>query len=438
MLSVSSGSSRLDGSRARVFPESRRSNVGGIDDTEVVALESRPTIPGATAAGAATEPTRGQMKSFRLGEFFSGPGGLALGALAAARDVSGHVTLEHEWAVDIDPDSCRTFVDNVPGASDDSVHVGDARAFSRPDKLVELGDIDGFAFGFPCNDFSVVGEHKGLDGNFGGLYRTGVKVLKAKQPEWFVAENVGGIRSANGGLAFQVILSELEAVGYEVTPHFYRFEEYGVPQTRHRVIIVGIRKDLVADGIRFKVPAPTHARPELAPHLGLIPFVTSREALEKALPLGTTHTELTRQSQRVVDRLNQIDPGENAFNAKRLEADLKLNVRGATISQIYRRLHPERPSYTVTGSGGGGTHMYHWDVPRALTNRERARLQTFPDEHKFFGNRDSVRKQIGMAVPVNGARAIFQALFKTMLGLDYASIEPNLKAQVPEPALNQT
>ena len=76
---------------------------------------------------------------------------------------------------------------------------------------------------------------------------------------------------------------------------------------------------------------------------------------------------------------------ENAWTAK-LPDHLKLNVKGATISQIYKRLDPNKPAYTVTGSGGGGTHVYHWKEPRALTNRERARLQTFPDDFKFHGS----------------------------------------------------
>ena len=98
-----------------------------------------------------------------------------------------------------------------------------------------------------------------------------------------------------------------------------------------------------------------------------------------------------------------------------------------TISTTYRRLEPDKPAYTVTGAGGGGSHVYHWDKPRALTNRERARLQTFPDEFVFEGNRGSVRKQIGMAVPVKGAQAIFTALFKSFAGVDYESIEPNIE-----------
>ena len=101
-------------------------------------------------------------------------------------------------------------------------------------------------------------------------------------------------------------------------------------------------------------------------------------------------------------------------------------MRGAKISQIYKRLDPEKPSYTVTGSGGGGTHIYHWDEPRALTNRERARLQTFPDEYVFAGSKESVRKQIGMAVPCKGAKIIFEAILNTFAGIDYEWIEPNI------------
>ena len=84
------------------------------------------------------------------------------------------------------------------------------------------------------------------------------------------------------------------------------------------------------------------------------------------------------------------------------------------------------PSYTVTGSGGGGTHIYHWEEPRALTNRERARLQTFPDTYFFEGSKEQVRKQIGMAVPCEGAKLIFEAVLKTFAGVEYDSVEPNI------------
>lgn len=86
----------------------------------------------------------------------------------------------------------------------------------------------------------------------------------------------------------------------------------------------------------------------------------------------------------------------------------------------------------MTGSGGGGTHIYHWSEPRALTNRERPRLQTFPDDFVFHGSKESVRKQIGMAVPVEGARVIFEALLDSFAGVDYESIQPNMTKYIPD------
>src|SRR5690625_7657911 len=92
-----------------------------------------------------------------------------------------------------------------------------------------------------------------------------------------------------------------------------------------------------------------------------------------------------------------IPAGENAWYAGIIE-ELRLNVSGSRLSSIYKRLDPDRPAYTVTGSGGGGTHMYHWEELRALTNRERARLQTFPDDLAFMGTKVSVPKHIAMAI----------------------------------------
>lgn len=356
-------------------------------------------------------------ETYRIGEYFSGPGGLAKGAHLAAGDVP-NVEVRHAWAVDIDPDSCQTYIDNIPGASMETVKQSDVRgALDR----FELSAIDGFAFGFPCNDFSAVGRRKGLEGEFGPLYRSGIEVLQSKRPEWFVAENVGGITSANQGRAFHQILAEMRDAGYTVVPHLYKFERYGVPQRRHRIIVVGLRNEIADAGLTFRPPAPTHGPG--TPH----PLISAGAALNRPYSADVTHRELTRQSARVIERLEYIGEGQNAFTAP-IPPRLRLNVKGATISSIYRRLREDEPAYTVTGSGGGGTHMYHWKQARALTNRERARLQTFPDDFSFAGRRDSVRKQIGMAVPVTGARTVFAALFKTLQGIEYQSIESNLPA----------
>ena len=347
---------------------------------------------------------------FRLGELFCGPGGLAYGATTAAiEDEKFRIT--HAWANDYDSDTCNTYRYNICPNEPDSVICGDVRKLD----LENLPPIDALAFGFPCNDFSVVGEQKGFDGTFGPLYSYGVSVLKSHQPEWFLAENVGGLRSANEGNAFQVILNDMRKAGYRVYPNLYKFEEYGVPQARHRVIIVGIREDLPYE---FKIPSTApYAKAD----------VTCRTAIEQPpIPADAYNNEMTKQSSAVVERLQHIKPGQNAFTAD-LPDHLKLNVRGAKISQIYKRLDPEKPAYTVTGSGGGGTHIYHWSENRALTNRERARLQTFPDHYHFQGSKESVRKQIGMAVPCEGARIIFEAILKTFAGIPYESMPANIE-----------
>jgi DNA (cytosine-5)-methyltransferase 1 len=350
-----------------------------------------------------------------MGELFCGPGGVAVGAGEAARELA--VPLKHVWANDIDPDTCQTYRTNIERMYGDEVLCKneDVRGLD----MSELPDVKGLAFGFPCNDFSLIGKQKGLNGEFGPLFSYGAmyleknKKLPADQPEWFFAENVTGLRSSDDGRTLAMIIQRLANAGYDVFPHLYKFEEYGLPQKRHRIILIGIHKDLQKT---FRPPSTED-----------FSVVTAREALEKPFPPGVpeTHNERTRQSPLVVKRLEAIGEGQNAFNSG-LDRELRLNIAGATFSNIYRRLKADEPSYTVTGSGGGGTHMYHWEDPRALTNRERARLQTFPDDFVFHGNSTSIRKQIGMAVPPEGARIIFKALFQTLADQEYPSTDLNM------------
>jgi len=346
---------------------------------------------------------------FTLGELFCGPGGIAWGAMHA--DIGNpEFTIVHQWANDYDANTCETYKHNICPNAPETVYHEDIRTFD----MEQLAPIDALAFGFPCNDYSLIGEQKGMNGEFGPLYSYGVRALRMFRPQWFVAENVGGLRSANNGTALTRILMELRESGYVITPHLYKFEEYGIPQARHRLIIVGIRDDI---DVEYRVPST-------APYVNI--DNSCRTAIEvPPIPAGAFNNELTRQSPTVVQRLQHILPGQNAFTAN-LPEELQLNIRGVRISQIYKRLNPNLPSYTVTGSGGGGTHMYHWEEPRALTNRERARLQTFPDNYEFIGNKESVRKQIGMAVPCRGAQIIFETILRCFAGIDYPAIDANI------------
>lgn len=347
------------------------------------------------------------MTKFKLGELFCGPGGLAYGAITSQSDDEQY-GVEHVWSSDYDHDSCSTYTKNICPNNPHSVICDDVRNLN----IDSLDEIDAFAYGFPCNSFSQVSKHKGLaNEKFGQLYWYGVQVLERFQPKWFVAENVSGIRSA-GSNDFQIILDDLSNAGYNLTVHLYKSEDYGVPQTRHRVIIVGIRKDL---NVKFKVPAPTTKTHE---------EISARVALSN-IPQSATNNESRKLSDTVIERLSYIKPGQNVWQADDVLPD-RLKIKTKTrISQIYRKLDPEKPSYTITASGGGGTFGYHWEN-RELTNRERARIQTFPDTYSFTGNYSSVRKQIGMAVPCKLANIVISAILNCFAGISYPSINPNI------------
>lgn len=392
---------------------------------------------------------------FSLGELFCGPGGMALASTLAKPVVAPdgrEYSISHAWGVDHSHCAIETFKANLGKSAGLEM---DAKQFVDHELTPER-KISALAFGFPCNSFSSVGKRAGLDSeDYGLLYKTGIKVLETYAPAWFIAENVSGISKLDAGKQFHQILADLSDAGkgYDVVAHLYCFEEYGVPQARHRYVIVGIRHDIARrDGLQFKVPAPTHGHGQ-----GLLPLVSAREALESVKNTSKWGGRYTRQSSNVVARLIFTPPGENAWKLDEIinyddehlraylqripwyKADIRplgsldnirmaienarLHCTKARMSHIYRRLEADKPAYTITGSGGGGTHVYHWAEHRALTNEERAALQTFPPSFDFCGSPEEIRRQIGMAVPTKGACAIFEAILKTFARVPYLSVD---------------
>lgn len=127
---------------------------------------------------------------FRFGELFCGPGGLGLAAKSASVTTKNKTySIQHTWATDYDKDTCNTYRKNICPDDLESVVCKDIRKLNFS-KLKDISDIDGLAFGFPCNDFSVVGEQKGIYGVYGPLYSYGVNALRYFNPKWFLAENV--------------------------------------------------------------------------------------------------------------------------------------------------------------------------------------------------------------------------------------------------------
>jgi len=296
------------------------------------------------------------------------------------------------WANDIDKSCALTYKRNFPHTEFITGDIWDYDLNRLPECDVILG-------GFPCQDFSMLRgdevKRKGVAAKRGVLYTKFVEAVFLKQPIIFVAENVKGLLSANNGKAIKQIISDFEKVGYHVHYKLLNFADYGVPQRRERVLIVGIRKDL--DG-SFKFPEPTH----LGRHTAV------KEAL-KGVEQVKHNNEHHKMKRETIEMIKAIPAGGNYKSVPKY-------ANRNWMSLIYERLHPDKPSPTIVALGGGGTWGYHYSEPRMLTNRERARIQTFPDDFVFEGTPTQIRMQLGNAVPPLGAKPIAEAVLSHLSG----------------------
>jgi DNA (cytosine-5)-methyltransferase 1 len=321
----------------------------------------------------------------RVVSIFSGCGGLDLGF-----HLEGYNTV---WANDFSPWACESFR-NYFG---DVIREGDVTQIN-PYTDQTIPECDLVLGGFPCQDFSVIWKQPGLDGKRGGLYRNFLDFVSAKKPKAFVAENVKGLLTANKSKAIETIIKDFEGIepGYVVKPHLYNFADYGVPQFRERILIVGIRADV---GFDFRHPLPTHGEGRANP------YVTAGQAIKDAIKVKFNNEKINCADK--TKRMLELIPAGGNFTD--VPEDHELYVKGM-ISHVYRRINPFEPSKTIIAAGGGGTWGYHYPEPRPLTNRERARLQSFPDDFEFKGNITEVRRQIGNAVPPEGVRLLARRL----------------------------
>lgn len=336
-------------------------------------------------------------KSPKVVSIFSGCGGLDLGF-----HEEGYDTI---WANDFAEWAVASFRKNFG----EVIHFKDITKID-PYSDKSIPDCDMVLGGFPCQDFSIIWKQPGLNGKRGGLFRYFAEFVDAKKPKAFVAENVKGLLTANGGRAIDTIIKDFESIapGYLVKPHLYNFAEYGVPQFRERVLFVGVRLDT---GFNFIHPKPTHG-----PNAEK-PYVTAGDALVgvEDVPYNNEKINIKEKTRKM---LELIPEGGNFTD---IPKDNPLYVKGM-ISHVYRRLKLDEPAKTIIAAGGGGTWGYHYPEPRPLTNRERARLQSFPDNFIFEGSVTEVRRQIGNAVPPEGVRAVARRLMPLFKG-DYTPID---------------
>lgn len=346
-------------------------------------------------------------KEIGIVSLFSGCGGLDLGF----EQVGDYKTL---WANDFKHEACETFRNHFGNV----IVEGDIeRIDPYTDKSIPSCDL--ILGGFPCQDFSIIWKQPGLNGERGNLYKSFLRFVDAKKPLAFVAENVKGILTANKRKAIKQIVEDFQniAPGYIVKPHLYNFADYGVPEFRERVLIVGVRIDT---GFYFEHPKPSHGEGE-----DLLPYVTVGEAF-KGVEDVPYNNELLNVQERTKKIISLIPEGGNFTS---IPKDSPFYVKGM-ISHVYRRIHRNEPSKTIIAAGGGGTWGYHYPENRPLTNRERARIQAFPDDFVFFGNTTEVRRQIGNAVPPVGVHAVAKALKPLFFGnydrVDLKSIQEEL------------
>ena len=325
-------------------------------------------------------------KTVNVISLFSGCGGLDYGF-----HKEGYKTV---WANDINTWAAATFRRNF---GDIIVEKNIENIDPENDKSIPECDL--ILGGFPCQDFSSVWKQPGLDGDRGNLYKNYLRFIAAKKPKAFVAENVKGLLTANRGKAIKQIVEDFSNIspGYMIKIQLYNFAEYGVPQFRERVIIVGIRLD---QEFNFVHPGPTHGP------RGEKPYITAGQALE-----GVENVEYNNEHMNIAEKtkqlLNLIPEGGNFTDVPK---DNPLYVKGM-ISHVYRRINRNEPAKTIIAAGGGGTWGYHYPEPRPLTNRERARLQSFDDSFIFEGSVTEVRRQIGNAVPPQGVRLLAKTLY---------------------------
>jgi len=330
---------------------------------------------------------------------FSGCGGLDWGFHEA-----GYKTV---WANDINEWAVKTFENNFGENIITEKNIENI----KPKKDKSIPDCDLIIGGFPCQDFSVVWKQPGLDGDRGNLYKSYLKFIDEKKPKAFVAENVKGLLTANKGKAIKEILKGFRNAGdgYLVKIQLYNFADYGVPQFRERVMIVGVRLDT---GFNFVHPAPTHGPGRTNP------YKTAEQALkgvEKVVDFNREEIKIAEKTRKLLERIPE------GGNFKDIPADDPDYVKGM-ISHVYRRIKLNEPAKTIIAAGGGGTWGYHYPEPRPLCNRERARLQSFPDNFKFFGTVTEVRRQIGNAVPPDGVVLLAETL-KPLFTNNYKKVD---------------
>jgi len=288
-------------------------------------------------------------KKYRVVSMFSGCGGMDLGFTGGVEALGRRyrsLPFEIVWANDLNPAACRTYERNLGH----HIHRGDVwQLLGTMPKSAEV-----LIGGFPCQDISVNGKRAGVNGARSGLYKAMIEAIRVVKPKVFIAENVKALLRHEVWL--KQVLTDFRELGYEVEPHLFQAADYGVPQTRERVMIVGTRDDAK-------------------------PFVMPRHERTAA---------------------NWITAKEAIGDLERLEESPAINhiwsLAETSPEQGNRKLIADRPGYTIRAECHGNI-KWHYKLPRRVSMRKAARFQSFPDRFIFVSGLRETERQVGNAVP---------------------------------------
>ncbi len=365
-------------------------------------------------------------KKLKVIDLFCGVGGLSYG-------FSHDDRFEIVAANDILINMAKAYSLNHPTVKVYAEDIKDFNASRIEEELkIKPSEIDIIVGGPPCQAYSTVGKRL-IDDPRGKLFQEYYRVLKEFNPKLFLFENVKGLLSMQGGELLETIISLFKSLGYEVQYKVLNAVDYGVPQIRERVIIIGSKLKS-----SFNYPEPTHYNPAeslnlfagddlLKPYLTLedaisdLPFIKSgEESFDYSSDPKNEFQRLMRQNdpKKLMDH---NAPNNNAKLVKIMELlpdggtpeDLPVDIRPSSgFKNTYCRLWWNRPSTTITRnlSTPSSSRCIHPKAPRPLTTREGARIQCFPDDYVFYGSRTDRNLQIGNAVPTFLSNALAKAI----------------------------
>jgi len=352
------------------------------------------------------------MKQYNLMDLFCGCGGFSLGFKQAGFKVGLGVDF---WA-----DAIITFKHNFPDAAVLNVDIN----IITGDSIIDLlgftkNDIDVIIGGPPCQGFSVSGK-RNEDDPRNNLYKSFVRIVNDIKPKIFVLENVPGLVRLFNGKAIENVLSDFTALGYKVTYEILSADNYGVPQQRRRVFLVGINTKKIRNTSEFVFPNEEYGNNTKKPiltckdaisDLDFVPDdIVLGENIDYKLPAKTEYQKEMRIGSSSIlnhsitlhkDRTKEIiamvpDGGNYKSLPKELWSTRKVNI-------AWTRMDSTRPCFTIDT---GHNHHFHYRANRVPTVRESARIQAFPDTFKFIGIKTSQLKQVGNAVPPRLAEAL--------------------------------